>query len=393
MEDINYIKKVLKKEKIINKICEILIIEQELDSVFNNIIPQLKILSGCDAVAIRFHRDDDYPYVAHSGFDLEFIQKENHLCLRDENGSRVYSKDEDSYVLECMCGLVIRGKTDGQQPFYTEGGSFWTNSTSALLKSFQERGIKLETRNYCNYSAYESVALIPIRCGEENMGLIQLNHNGKGAFTEELIECFEKVGELIGRSVKNNQKYNKMKKRLRKLEERSITDPLTGIYNRRYMYFRLNELIEKYKRSGNKLSVVVIDLDKFKPVNDRYGHAMGDELLKLFANILEKNIRSYDIACRYGGDEFVLVLDETSQAQAQNIMKRVETDCKNSGILKDGNEIRVLFSYGIAEIEELESAYATSPAALLKFADEKLLKAKKAGSSVELRRKSQVKMW
>jgi hypothetical protein len=97
-----------------------------------------------------------------------------------------------------MCGNVILGRTDPDATFFTEGGSFWTNSTSNLLASTSEKERLTHTRNHCNRAGYESVALIPLRSGPEIVGLLQLNDHRKERFTTEMIRFFERIGDSIG---------------------------------------------------------------------------------------------------------------------------------------------------------------------------------------------------
>jgi signal transduction histidine kinase len=97
-----------------------------------------------------------------------------------------------------MCGVVLSGLTDPTLPFFTEGGSFWTNSTTELLTSTPQEAFEVSTRNRCNKAGYESVALIPLRSGDEIVGLLQLNDTRKGCFTPEMVHFFEEIGASIG---------------------------------------------------------------------------------------------------------------------------------------------------------------------------------------------------
>lgn len=150
--------------------------------------------SGCDAVGIRLPEGDDYPYFQTRGFPEEFVRLENHLCTYDGNG-RARLDRTGNPLLACMCGNVIRGQFDPLQPFFTERGSFWTNSTTELLASTTEEGILAETRDRCNREGYESVALIALRSGDKPWGLLQLNDRRKGRFTSEIIALWERLAQ------------------------------------------------------------------------------------------------------------------------------------------------------------------------------------------------------
>jgi PAS domain S-box-containing protein len=148
--------------------------------------------SGCEAVGIRLSEDYDYPYYETRGFSEEFILSENSLCSRDKAGNTLLDKTGNP-VLACMCGNVICGRFDASKPFFTEAGSFWTNSTTELLATTTEKDRKARTRNRCNGEGYESVALIPLHIGAERLGLIQLNDRRKGLFSPEVISLWERI--------------------------------------------------------------------------------------------------------------------------------------------------------------------------------------------------------
>ena len=149
--------------------------------------------SGCEALGIRLRDGDDYPYYEARGFPQQFILLENQLCRRDAAGEVVRDAGGNP-SLECMCGNVICGRIDPRMPFFTSGGSFWTNSTTALLASTTEEDRKARTRNRCNGQGYESVALVPLVAGSRPLGVLQLNDQRKGMFSPEVISLWERLG-------------------------------------------------------------------------------------------------------------------------------------------------------------------------------------------------------
>jgi len=176
------------------------------------VIKHMRTISRCQAVGIRLHDNGDYPYFVYDGFPETFIQKENSLCAKGENGKRMPSSDGKGFLLECMCGNIIRGKYDPEVPFFTNGGSFWSNNTTQLLSSTTEADRQSGTRNYCNSCGYESVALIPIKARGDRIGLIQLNDMRIGMFNEQLIQYFEMIGDQIGLAVHNSWVYTQLQK-------------------------------------------------------------------------------------------------------------------------------------------------------------------------------------
>lgn len=179
----------------------------------------VKNFTGFEAVGIRLRDGDDFPYYETSGFPSAFVEKERFLCARDGDGN--VARDADGHLeLECMCGNVICGRTDPSQPFFTEGGSFWTNSTSELLSSTTEEDRRSRTRNICNASGYESVALIPLRSGNETIGLLQLNDKRKNMFTLDMIAFFEGIGASVGIALARNRAEDALRKARDELEIR-----------------------------------------------------------------------------------------------------------------------------------------------------------------------------
>ena len=148
--------------------------------------------SGCEAAGIRLHDNNDYPYYEARGFPVEFVLAENSLCSHSTTGA-VICDSTCNPVLDCMCGNVICGRFDPSKPFFTHGGSFWTNSTTELLASTTEADRQARTRNRCNGEGYESVALIALRVGEDRLGLLQLNDRQKGRFSPEDIALWERL--------------------------------------------------------------------------------------------------------------------------------------------------------------------------------------------------------
>jgi len=152
--------------------------------------------SGCEAVGIRLREGEDYPYFQADGFPEQFLREEGSLCARDGEGA-IARDGAGNPMLDCMCGNVICGRFDPAQPFFTAGGSFWTNSTSQLLASSSEADRQARTRNRCHGEGYQSVALIPLRLGEERMGLLQLNDRRTGRFSPEAIALWERLAGYL----------------------------------------------------------------------------------------------------------------------------------------------------------------------------------------------------
>lgn len=152
--------------------------------------------SGCEAIGIRLRDGGDFTYRAAEGFPREFIVLENELCMRSSEG-RPCLDEAGMPVLECMCGNVICGRFDPQCSWFTSNGSFWTNSTTDLLAGSTKAELLTRTRNRCNAAGYESMALIPLRIGDERLGLLQLNDSRRGCFNLESIQSWERLSDYL----------------------------------------------------------------------------------------------------------------------------------------------------------------------------------------------------
>ncbi len=196
------------------------------DSV-KRVLTVLKTYTGFDAIGIRLQEGDDFPYVTQEGFSKEFLRTENKLVECDADGK--VCRDNDCNVrLECTCGLVISGKTDSTNPLFTDGGSFWTNNSIALLDLPTERDPRYHPRNKCMHDGYTSLALIPIRDNDRIVGLIHLNDRRTGCFTLETIEFVEGIASQIGvalmrkRVEEENLALEQQLQRSRKLESLGV---------------------------------------------------------------------------------------------------------------------------------------------------------------------------
>jgi len=160
------------------------------------------------------------------------------------------------------------------------------------------------------------------------------------------------------------------------LRNQSIRDPLTGLYNRRYLEESLNRELHRAKRTGRNVSLVMLDLDHFKQFNDTFGHQGGDILLKEAAEVIKSRVRAGDIACRYGGEEFSLILAEVDTEGAQRCVENIRERIKHLSLHNRGQTLgTVTISAGIAAYP----SDADSSEDLIHAADQALYRAKKAG--------------
>jgi two-component system cell cycle response regulator len=160
----------------------------------------------------------------------------------------------------------------------------------------------------------------------------------------------------------------------------SITDALTGSYNRRYLMEQLPRELERCRRYGYPLSVIMSDVDHFKDINDARGHAAGDEVLQQFAARAQKSIRSNsDWVSRYGGEEFLIVLPETSHEGAMNVAEKIRTLIASTPFTTRAGDSVVTASFGVASTGPSGPDIALKVDALIRIADECLYRSKQGG--------------
>jgi diguanylate cyclase (GGDEF)-like protein len=168
---------------------------------------------------------------------------------------------------------------------------------------------------------------------------------------EELTLAYQEM-EALNKSLSeaNEQKsllLEQLKLQTRDLEQQSREDALTGLYNRRYLDFRIENEFTRAKRYNRNLAVVMVDIDNFKRVNDTFSHMVGDEVLKVSAHLFRENLRGVDFVARYGGEEFVLLLPETPSNGAILVCERIrrEVEQYNWEAVRPG--LKVTMSFGL----------------------------------------------
>ncbi len=161
-----------------------------------------------------------------------------------------------------------------------------------------------------------------------------------------------------------------------RLQELSRVDPGTGIYNRRYFFERLDQEFARVRRRGEAMSVMMLDIDNFKAVNDRFGHLFGDFVLRRLAETLQNISRRIDVVARYGGEEFAFILPATDLNSAVNLAERVRRTVAGTAFRQEDAEMNITVSIGVVEARQCE---APDPDHLVMCADKALYEAKALG--------------
>jgi diguanylate cyclase (GGDEF)-like protein len=195
------------------------------------------------------------------------------------------------------------------------------------------------------------------------------------SFSRMLAPIEQQAAALDRYATRLDAAYHELESTNARLKEFSFKDEVTGLYNRRFFSIRLEEEVSRYRRFNHPVSVVLLDLDGFKAVNDELGHAAGDETLRGMAEILLRHSRGINVICRYGGDEFAILLVETSKAGARLYADRIRYVLSSSQF---AHRRRVTASFGIASLPEDVAPTADD---LIRAADEALYAAKRAGKN------------
>ncbi len=235
-------------------------------------------------------------------------------------------------------------------------------------------GVKDSVKDLVNMSAL----VIPIVFDDPLVGTIFLRAKRFGhGFTKKELRLCSLVADASYYAIKNAQIHENVTDERERLKKIAMTDQLTGLYNHNHFYQRLEEEFSRSSRYNTPLSMIMMDIDDFKLVNDTYGHPVGDLVLKQIARILKLYIRKADIAARYGGEEFAIILTYTSAEGAIEEAERIREMVENYSFEELGDK-NLTLSLGVATYE---SGSFKDSAELVNLADKALYKAKRSGKN------------
>ncbi len=211
-----------------------------------------------------------------------------------------------------------------------------------------------------------SILCAPMMSRDTVLGVIELVNSQPDAFSESDLRLLSSLSAFAAIAIENARNFQRV-------QELTVTDDVTSLYNSRYLHEAIEREFERSRRYGHHFSVVFFDLDHFKQVNDRHGHLHGSRLLAEVGELIKGQLRLVDIPTRYGGDEFVLVLPQTSKDQAVHVARRLRMALNGAVFLRDeGLEVRVTASFGVASYPE----DAGNKDDVLRYADEAMYRVK-----------------
>jgi diguanylate cyclase (GGDEF)-like protein len=219
---------------------------------------------------------------------------------------------------------------------------------------------------------YETVncAVVPLICQDSVVGALNLADKiGGGSFTNEDIVIIELFSQLVGASLGNVKLFEKIQKQ-------AVTDGLTGLANHRAFYETLERELWRLRRYGGKISMIMVDVDDLKKVNDTYGHRVGDSVLRAVSVGIKESIRQIDTAARYGGDEFGVILPNTLLEDAVVVAQRILDAVSHASIVYNGQMIPVSVSVGLGQYDS-----TSTPEDITSRSDEALYSAKQSGKN------------
>lgn len=276
------------------------------------------------------------------------------------------------------CSPGVSPLIDDQRNVSIDGFDWWHKKISEMVsdnrvifvKSLKQMSPGPE-RDMLGQQGVCSMFCVPVRVNGIVAGFFGVDSLRKRAWRDDQADLLIIVSGLLSGSLERHRLESE-------LLSQSISDPLTTLHNRRYLMPRLNEMLSRSNRYGEDLTLAVLDLDRFKHINDSIGHLGGDLCLREFANILLEQTRDADVVARFGGEEFVVAFSDVAPADVRRTVNRIIRSVRDHDFVFEGSAVPLTVSAGVAAIGELGSIPAT-PDPLIRLADDRLYNAKQAG--------------
>src|SRR5215510_6654662 len=294
-------------------------------------------------------------------------------------GGRVLLVDDRAASYERVAGILTTEHTVDVEPnpqealFHAAETGYEVMIVSLGLENYDGLRLCSQVRSL---DRTRGVPILMVAEAEDNARLLRGLEIGVNDY---LVRPIDK-NELLARvrtQIRRKRYTARLRDNVQQSMEMAITDGLTGLYSRRCMESHLSTLVEQAAGRGKPLSLLVLDIDFFKSINDTHGHDAGDDVLREFATRLRKSIRGIDLACRFGGEEFVVVMPDTDMAVAATVAERVRRRIASEPfrIGQGERSVEVTISIGLAALARSDDGVAS----VLKRADQALYRAKRDG--------------
>jgi diguanylate cyclase (GGDEF)-like protein len=270
--------------------------------------------------------------------------------------------NEDLLLRASQGGFTACGESEGRVPANT---GLW-GRTLAGNKTLIENDVQACSEYVGFYRETRSRMCIPLVSFGQTLGVLMLESDKIGSFHEEDIESLEAVADICATAIQNAHYVERVK-------QLAYLDGLTGIFNRRFFELRVVEEIDRARRFHTGMAVLMVDIDQFKRLNDEFGHLLGDEVLRQVSSMFHAQLRKIDVVCRYGGEEFAILLSQTNPQHALAIaekLRRLVESWQFPGVPRC-----VTISAGVATFPD----HGTTRDELVKAADAGLYAAKQSG--------------
>lgn len=336
------------QNKILSEIGKEITINLNKRSIFNVIATQIKKFIEYDIIQIALYDEEINKYI------LQLVIEEDTIInLKND------VVEEDSFT-----SYSIRNKEDILINDVTKDFNKYILDYNKYIKVIEEYA-----EGWNNKKLTNSLVIIPMIIKNKVIGVINIQKYEKNAYGLKDLITLKTLSNYIGIALYNSILY-------KKVEYNANYDGLTDIYNRRRAIEKINKLRDKLKYNEKKFYLTIIDIDNFKKINDIYGHNTGDKVLKEVAKLLKNSIKKHDILGRYGGEEFILLI-ENRDGEIKNDIEKIREDIERLTIKDNGNKINVTVSIGV---EVFDKKYNTLEENI-SLADKKLYKAKNMGKN------------
>jgi len=275
----------------------------------------------------------------------------------------VLLKDDDELVLSAHHGTLTPGFNPGDR-LPADTGSWGAALTTG--KPQVECDIKRTRESAAFYREPTARICIPLVSFGQSLGVILVDSKQCNAFNNYDTQPLESAADICATAIQNSRYVERVK-------QLAYLDGLTGIFNRRYFELRITEEIERARRFGAGMAVIMVDIDQFKRLNDEFGHLLGDEVLRQVSSIFHQQLRKIDVVCRYGGEEFAILLSQTNPQHARGIAEKLRKLVETWQF--PGVPRAVTISVGTSTYPD----HGTTRDELVKAADAGLYAAKQAG--------------